>query len=238
MDEIGTIVEIIKNVLTSLAVIVGGIWTYILFVQKRQKYPRIEIKHQVTQKNLGNGKTLFHAIIEVDNIGDVFAKLEASEIRLLQVLPILAIIDKAVQCGEDPVKDGETEINWYQLGVRKLISEERLCEIEPGEKDTFHCDFVINDDVQSVMIYSYFQNEKKRKKELGWTCSTMHDIENDAMGGSMEEPKETKILKKIIVPEPDEDATKQKKPKSPSPQKPIDKELNQQSKKPSSPPKP
>lgn len=177
MDTTSKFLEIISSCLTSLAIIVGAIWTYLLFVQHRQKYPRADIKHQVIQKSLGNGKNLFHVIIEVINIGDVLVNLESGQIRLLQVLPLIKDIEKSIQSGEDPVSDNNREISWYQISSRKLVSKDNPCEIEPKESESFHCDFVINHDVQTVMIYSFFHNQIKKGKKLGWDCSTIHDIE-------------------------------------------------------------
>jgi hypothetical protein len=105
--DIKTKIEIISGVLTSLAILAGGIWTLIRYLQNRQRYPRVAVKHQVIQKSLGNGKILLHVITEVDNLGDVLIKLESGEIRLLQVLPLIGKIDKAVQNGEDPVSHGK-----------------------------------------------------------------------------------------------------------------------------------
>lgn len=171
------VTEIIYNVLTSIALIVGGFWAYFLFIQNRQKFPRAAIKHQIMQKSLGNGKILLHVIIEVVNLGDVLVDLKSGKVRLLQVLPLDEDINKIIQSGEDPVSDGQSEISWPLMFSRKFLSKERPCEIEPKECESFQCDFVINNYVQTVSIYSFFQNKTKKGRELGWACTTIHDIE-------------------------------------------------------------
>ena len=176
MDIVSKILGIIANLFTIGAIIWGVYWTYYLFVKNRQKYPRADVKHTLIQKYLGYGKILLHVDVEVTNLGDVLINLKSGEIRLLQVLPLCGKIDEVLQGDEDPVEKGKTELNWYQLSLREL-SFDKPCEIEPKESEAFHCDFVIKNDVQTVEIYSYFWNQHKANKELGWDCTTLHDIE-------------------------------------------------------------
>ena len=52
-----TIITLAKDVLTGAAIILGGIWTYMLFIRTRQKYPRANITHGLTvrvERCLGN----------------------------------------------------------------------------------------------------------------------------------------------------------------------------------------
>jgi hypothetical protein len=185
MDAFIKFIESINKHLPSIAIIFGAIWTYFLFIHHRQWYPRADIKHHVIQKPLENGKVLFHVAIEVDNLGDILIKLELGEVRLLQVLPLVGDIKDNVQNGKDPITDNEREIKWYKLFSRILASIDNTCEIEPREKETFHCDFVVNNDVKTVMAYSFFHNKKKLFKNLGWTCEIIHDIE----GGNTKKKK-------------------------------------------------
>ena len=86
-------------------------------------------------------------------------------------------IDKAIKGDDDPVPKEETEVNWYLLSSRKLVSKEQPCEIEPKESEAVYCDFVIKNDVQTVELYSNVLNQHKANKELVWSCTTLHDIE-------------------------------------------------------------
>jgi hypothetical protein len=185
MDITSKIFGIIANLFTISAIVWGIYWTYFLFIKNRQKYPRADVKHKLVQKYLGYGKILLHVDVEVINLGDVLISLKSGHIRLLQVLPLCGKIDEALQADDDPVGKGKTELDWYQLSQRKL-SFEPPCEIEPKESEVFPIDFVIKNDVQTIEIYSYFRNQdkdsKEPNKELGWDCTTIHDIE----GGTTE----------------------------------------------------
>jgi len=179
MDTAGKIAEIFSNIFTGIGIIVGGIWTYLTFVKNRLSYPKVEVKHQVIQKHLGDGKILLHVNVVVDNLGDVLVNFESGETRLLQILPLVGEAGEAIQKGEDPVNPGRYDIDWPKITGRVLIAKDNPCEIEPKEKETFPCDFVIKNDVQIVEIYSYFENITKKGKELGWPCTTVYEIEKD-----------------------------------------------------------
>ena len=40
-------VTIFTNCVTIIAIGVGGLWAYYLFIQNRQKYPRAKVKHKL-----------------------------------------------------------------------------------------------------------------------------------------------------------------------------------------------
>jgi len=193
MDTFIKFIESVDKYLPSIALLLGIIWTYFLFIHNRQFYPRADIKHYVIQKHLDNGKILFHVAIEVDNLGDVLVKLKSGEVRLLQVLPLVGDIKEAVQNGKDPVCNNEREIKWYQLSSRILVPKKSICEIEPREKETFHSDFVVNNDVKTVMVYSFFDNKKKIFRKLGWQCETIHDLE----GGTTKKKKWLNLILRL-----------------------------------------
>ena len=170
------IVQIIESLATVIAIVVGGFWTYGVFIRHRQKYPRAMITHQIVQKPIGRGKTLFLATIQIENKGDVLVKINRGEVRLLQVLPLIGEIQQAVATGNDPVKTGYTSVDWHLLGKRSLSFSKPACEIEPGETDIIQFDFIVEDDVRFVQLYSYFKNEQKGAKEIGWTNTTFYEI--------------------------------------------------------------
>jgi hypothetical protein len=175
LSDFSTVIGICLNIIQGAAIIVGGIWTYKLFVQNREKYPKAAIKNTAVQKPLGDGKKLLHVAVCIENKSKVLMKLVSGEIRILQVTPLIEDIADNVSKNADPVREGSTEILWYQIGIRKM---DAICEMEPGECEEIHADFIIEKGIQTIQIVSFFQNEvKKNKVDIGWTCTTLHDIE-------------------------------------------------------------
>ncbi len=58
-------------------------------------------------------------------------------------------------------------------------------EIEPGESDEAQFDFLLDEKVEMIVLYSHFTNKKKHagEKSFGWHKTTLFDL-RDAGGGS------------------------------------------------------
>lgn len=170
------IAEIAQALATAAAILVGGIWTYLLFVKRRQRYPRAEIKHIVTHKQIGNDKLLLHVCVVISNTGDVLVSLENGETRIQQLLPPSGELLNDINKGVKLHKEGETEISWPEIASIPKNWKRGTFEIEPGERDEIHYDFILNADVQCVEVYSYFRNFVKRGRNIGWNVTTIYDI--------------------------------------------------------------
>ncbi len=51
-QKIKDIAQIAQSIVTILALIVGGIWTYNVFIVQREDVPQLNIKHTVTLRGL------------------------------------------------------------------------------------------------------------------------------------------------------------------------------------------
>ncbi len=180
LKEIKDIADILQSFATVIAIVVGGIWSYIFFVRKRIKYPRASINHQILHKPISNGKVLLNVATFISNTGDVILSLASVTIRVLQMLPLPSqeIVNK-VNEGEDPVLKGMLEIEW---GLIKERNADLTLELEPGEEDQIYSDFIIDDYVQTVAVYSFFENVKKRG--VGWGFTTVYSLKEGDDNGN------------------------------------------------------
>jgi hypothetical protein len=72
------------------------------------------------------------------------------------------------------VNDGQWEVLWPELGVRKPTWADKDLEIEPGENDEVAADFVIPNDAKTIEVYSYFENaQKKQERPVGWSVTNL-----------------------------------------------------------------
>jgi hypothetical protein len=189
LTDLAPIVDLAVKMLQGAAIIVGAFWTYALFIRKREKFPKAAISQEIVQKEIDGKLFLLHITVHIENKGDVLIKLVDGEVRLLQVLPLIAHIKENVAQGKDPVQTG-TEIDWYQIMKRDFKMKKEPVEIEPGESEFFFADFVVGKDIQTVQVYSYFRNELKLGnkgkavgKALGWTCTSLYDLQNKEKEG-------------------------------------------------------
>lgn len=184
MPQLGAIVEIIHNVVATIqacvaivALFIGGVWGYWLFVQNRQRYPRASIGHQIIHRPIADGKLLLHVTVDISNPGSVLLSLISMQTRVQQVRPLSAKLAESIQQGLEPVKVGHTEIDWPLIDSRELKMEKNKFEIEPGEHQEIQFDFILDSEVQTVLVYSYLENQVKREREIGWDSTILYDLD-------------------------------------------------------------
>src|SRR5205085_2161301 len=129
------VVELIASILTVIAVIIGAIWTYILFIKTRQRFPSANLSHQITHREIPGNKVLLRITVTIQNIGKVLLSFDLGETRVNQVLPMDSDILDKIQNGLDPVEEGQVKINWPEAGYRERIWQNSRLEVEPGESD-------------------------------------------------------------------------------------------------------
>jgi hypothetical protein len=177
LTSVQTAVEVAEGIATILAIVVGGIWSYMLFVRTRQKYPRASVTHRITHRPLDSERQLVVVDVILHNTGEVLLSLESSETRVQEVLPLpsgLLGSDNAT-----PVRDGSTEVEWPLLESSERTWKQGEFEIEPGEVDQVTYDFIVGSDVETIRVYSYFRNTTKEKKQIGWGLTTLYDLQKE-----------------------------------------------------------
>ncbi len=166
---------IVQSSMTSIAIVIGGIWTYLLFVRQRLNYPKLIIELEVVDHLLTDNQRLVHAEVKISNVGSVILDSDYAELRIRQVSPVPEEHKKAIEAGNDPVEEGEAEVLWPLINEREWKWEKGHFEIEPGEADSLHADFIIENDINLVEFYFYIKNGTKVKSKLGWPLTKIHN---------------------------------------------------------------
>lgn len=170
--------EVLKNYATIGAFIIGGFWVYLTFVRKREKYPRANVTHRIIHKKIDDKRILLKVTIDIHNTGATVMHIDRRLVRVQQMVPWPMVSLGPVCLKKERTEEQESEIQWPLLGEVDMSGsgKEQRCEIEPGEKEEFDFDFVIDSEIKSVVIYSYLKNWKKGRKEIGWNKTTIYDI--------------------------------------------------------------
>lgn len=178
MDQWKGIVDLAGELIKSVAIILGGFWTYRLFVRQRLGVPRVNIELATYAFSLPDDVRVIHAAVEIVNVGSVILRSKYAELRLRQVVPAPeSVIDSAVQ-GYDPVNPTRTEVEWPLIAGREWNWKAPL-EIEPGERDSLHADFIIDTVVQVAEFYFFLSNPSKRRRGLGWTLTKVQELNEE-----------------------------------------------------------
>ena len=62
-------VDIIQGLVTIAAIIIGGIWTYNVFIKERREYPHANIEQKITHLALSDQQNLLQLGLELTNTG-------------------------------------------------------------------------------------------------------------------------------------------------------------------------
>jgi hypothetical protein len=167
-----TIAQIADIIVKILAIAIGGWWTYKAFIQKRQKYPRAAVSHELAAWPLGTEGFVLHISLKIQNTGDVLIQVRGGSLRVYALdrhntswllLPHMPMIPP----------DAKPEFKWRRLGKHLLPQD---CEIEPGETDYFPYEVYIPNRSTKVKIYSHVSNATKHNKRIGWNRTTIHNL--------------------------------------------------------------
>lgn len=180
LSNIQDMIGIMVGIATIIALFVGGIWTYLLFVKQRLNFPKINVTLLVNHIPVSKSHNLIHVEIQHENKGSILFTANTAELRLRQVIPLPQTISKELDQGNDPVKSQETGIEWPLLYQRNWkFSKDNPFEIEPNERDSIFTDFFIEKDISYIQLYFYFSNVKKKGKIIGWTATKLYKILDD-----------------------------------------------------------
>lgn len=179
------IVESVKAIVTTIAIIVGGIWTYTLFIKERKHLPHANIEQKVSHLELSEHTNLLRVIAKLTNTGSSRLLSGKSIIRIQQILPVPSSCPKQGLCAKEEVTSALREIkrkgdrfSWPLIAEREHSLRIPL-DIEPGEEDFIEYEFVVPTGIKVVRIYSYFRNDQKAKSdnEVGWAISSHYNFE-------------------------------------------------------------
>lgn len=176
LDIFGDISGICVASATFIAIPVAGWWSYMRFVRNRQTYPRARVEHYISHRPFAQDKVLLRVVVIITNLGEILLSLTSLETRIQQVLPPSCQVLAFVSNGRSPVRKGETEVDWPRVDSHELSLKGEICEVEPGESQEFHHDFVVGAEIRTVAVYTHIMNEKKRARQLGWEATTLYDL--------------------------------------------------------------
>ena len=172
----------IQSVLTMGAIVLGGVWTYMLFVRQRLSFPRINLDMAAETVTLSDTGRMVRVSVFLKSAGSVVVRSACAQLRLRQVAPVhhsIRHVADAIGKGYDPVPAGKARIEWPMLVGREWNWSQKQFEIEPGEKDSLHADFFIDKDVSTIELYFFMRNSRKRRKGLGWTITRLSTLQEE-----------------------------------------------------------
>ena len=157
------IITIIKDIVTFLAVIIGGGWAYIKFVKYRLFKAKLKLGTKVVVFKSKKTRTV-HLTLKVQNIGSSKVNIEYLEFRTQQIHPEASDVRR---------DDDNTEYKWPELDYIRIKLDE--CLIEPGEIEQFTYDFV-DTHSNSINVILLYASIKQKGSNLEWQTTDYIDL--------------------------------------------------------------
>ena len=169
---------VMQAVVTTLAIVLGGAFAAYKWQIFRESEPHLTISNRVSHRFVGDSYVHIAVTAELRNGSRVQVELLKGIFSLQLLSPttdelVESLYDQVFEKGTHstllwPIID-EAERDW---GKGELI-------VEPGESHSETFEFIALDDVEAVMIYTYFHNPRYSKgtnAAEGWGASTVHDM--------------------------------------------------------------
>src|SRR5262245_61431711 len=84
-DEFKVWIEIINGIVTILAILAGGVWTFLIFVLGRSHAPNVQITIQCLQIIPATEKNLILLAVKAKNIGQILVNKERCHLFLAPI---------------------------------------------------------------------------------------------------------------------------------------------------------
>ena len=107
-------------------------------------FPKAKISHFLWETDLPEGKVVLHLDAKIENLGDTLLRVGKIDARIQQVSPLSdSQLGEALE-GTHPLDPGaRTSILWPLIARRESDGEASHCQVEPGESEVLHFDFVL-----------------------------------------------------------------------------------------------
>ena len=137
--------------------------------------PHLTIEQQVSHRHIGESYIHIGVTAILRNNSKVKVEVRDAIFRLSKIAPIQDYdIEKLYT--EAFVDNAFRHIQWEVLynAPRTWIENEFV--VEPNETHRESFEFIISDDIRSVLVYTYFRNLRSQNSVDGWGVTTFYDI--------------------------------------------------------------
>lgn len=176
-NKIKTILGIIQSSITIIAIVITGIFAALRFQVFREFVPHLSISHEISHRRIGDSYIHIGVIVTLHNRSKVAMKIRKGEYLLQQIKPITDIEIESLDVQRPDTKNDYIE--WPVLDEQERIWDGQGLTIDPGEFHQAVFESVIPLNIETVLVYSYFNNPDyypNSKLSEGWSATSFYDI--------------------------------------------------------------
>ena len=150
---------VIQSVVTAFAIIAGGIFAAYKWQVFRESEPHLTITNEVSHRLVGDSYVHIAVTAILHNSSKVKMEFREAFFLLQQISPVS---DEDIEGLYDQAYTGEEQgdLQWPTLDETLRTWRDNELIVEPGESHQEIWEFIVSNDVESVMIYTYFYNSR------------------------------------------------------------------------------
>ena len=164
-----------------VTICVGGVFAYQRLQIFRTFEPHLTITHKVSHRHIGDSYTHIAVTATLRNSSKVQVELREGFFLLQQIAPLLDEEVEALYAQVFIEDGGYVNLQWNTLDEVSRIWDKGDLIVEPGESHPETCEFIVSREVESVILYTYFCNQRfpqYTQSAKGWVAKTVYDIAN------------------------------------------------------------
>ena len=138
--------------------------------------PHLTIEQQVSHRHIGESYIHIGVTAILRNSSKVKVEVRDALFHLYKIAPIQDDDIEKLYAEVFVDEDGFRDIQWDTLYEMSRTWVENEFIIEPNETHREPFEFIISDDVRSVLVYTYFYNLSSQDSPEGWGATTFYDI--------------------------------------------------------------
>lgn len=169
-------VAVTLGLFTISGIVVGGIWTYYLFVKRRLSYPKMELKQRVQKWDSGSDYFFIRVEMVVKNVGEILFPITRVKLQLYDMRPwpekLKDLLEKAASSTE--YGKCEVKIPSSEKVVKFPVDDpKKRYELEPGESMVLTFDYVIPKKIEMLAVYTFLYSGDG---ETGWGETSYEEL--------------------------------------------------------------
>lgn len=171
MVDWSKVVPIVADIVGIVAIVIGGWWTWQLFVRQRTGHTRARLSQTVQHVELGERTFLVRVCISIENVGTVGIHPRTSSTTIQRILPARseAIADLEEERPDRGAADDTLE--WDSVAERVQDLDDLF--LEPGEKEQLWIDFILRGRYRLIQAHTMVDCGAKYQGRY-WDAATLH----------------------------------------------------------------
>jgi len=140
------------------AMIVGGMWSYYIFIAERTHSPKMDMNFEIDCNQFDDKYYLISTKLKIKNTSKVLLEPTSAQIKLQKILPDTKDYKELSFDEFNMLKEGDINLYWPMLGQRDWLKDKAPVKLEPGETDELAADFFLLETAELIRLYGSVQN--------------------------------------------------------------------------------